>query len=71
MTIVTRCENEDNFKVYKVCETFKNPKTYLEILSDDQSDAVIVTFTTTSNKVKYVEKTIALLNELGVKSEIK
>ena len=72
VTIVTRFKNEDNFKITRLADTYKQSGTTVEVYGVND-EVVEVRFTTLKSCVKSLKENLKLLTFVGIegKMEIK
>jgi len=70
VTIMTRTENEDNFKVMKVIDRIKEVGTIL-VNCSQKTDDIEIGFVTKKSNVKRLEEDLDLLRSVGIKAEMK
>ena len=70
ITIMTRFENEDHFKITKFAGTWLKPGEAIEVnaLNDE---VVEIKFITSKSCVKKIEEQLNLLKFVGIKAEMK
>lgn len=73
ITIMTKFENKDNFRIERLCESFKNSGTKLIINGLADKENVEIKFITSKSCVKKLKEYLNVLNFVGIegKMEIK
>lgn len=70
MTIITRLENGDSYKIERLVSTYKEPHTMVEVISRD-NEAIEITFVTRKSCEKSFKRDLNLLNFIGIEGKIK
>lgn len=70
ITIMTKFENEDNFKIERLCETFKKPGTILVVTGLADKENVEVKFITSKACVKKLKEYLNVLNFVGIEGRM-
>lgn len=70
MTIITRLENGDSYRIYELVSIYREPHTMVEAINRD-NEAIEITFVTRKSCEKSFKRDLKLLNFIGIEGIIK